>query len=135
MIVLNTIIDGRDARLPTDKVRNPAALADGTVDKVQFAWLKKELAAAYENKQLVMVFSHHADLTFAEYGVFAQLVQIDVTAAELDAELASYPNMIAWVAGHTHRHRVRAFTVDAKGIGDNGSIKAMVTARVCCVRR
>ncbi len=126
MIVLNTIIDGTDPRLPTDLLRNPFALDEGSIDAEQFAWLQSELAAAHERNQLVIVFSHHPDLTFAEFGRFAALVPIEVRAATLDAELASWPNVIAWVAGHTHRHRIRALQV-AGGVASNGKISAPVT--------
>lgn len=129
MIVLNTIIDGVDPRLPTDLIRNPAALADGGMDSAQFAWLGQQLDAALANQQLVMVFSHHPDLTFAEYGTFAALVPIDVTAVELNGRLASYPNVIAWVAGHTHRHRVRPFKVTGAA-GTNGTISTSVACEV-----
>lgn len=129
MIVLNTIIDGRDPRLPSENIRNFAALADGTIDAAQFEWLKGELESAWTNEQLVMVFSHHPDLTFAEYGTGAAFVPIDVTAVQLDGLLASYPNVLAWVAGHTHRHRIRAFKV-TDGVGDNGTISAMVECKV-----
>jgi 3',5'-cyclic AMP phosphodiesterase CpdA len=128
LIVLNTIIDGNDPRIPAEVVRNPFALSDGTLDTVQFEWVKRELAAAQVRKQLVIVFSHHPDLTFAEFGMFAALVPIDVTAAQLDAELASWPNLIAWVAGHTHRHRIRAFKV-IDGVGSNGAIEAPVACK------
>jgi 3',5'-cyclic AMP phosphodiesterase CpdA len=127
MIVLNSIIDGVDPRLPTELLRNPAALADGGMDRAQFTWLQQQLQDAYTRKQLVMVFTHHPDLTFAEYGTFAALVPIDVTAVELDGLLASYPNLIAWVAGHTHRHCVRPFKVTGE-TGTNG----VVTAPVAC---
>ncbi len=127
MIVINTIVDGVDERIPTDMLRNPAALADGTMDREQFNWLQGQLDGAMAAKQLVMVFSHHPDLTFAEYGTFASLVPIEVTAVELDGLLASYPNLIAWVAGHTHVHRVRPFKVTA-GTGTNG----VVTSPVAC---
>ena len=129
MIVLNTIIDGVDPRLPTDLLRNPAALADGGLDSAQFAWLGQQLDAALANQQMVMVFSHHPDLTFAEYGTFAALVPVDVTAVELNGRLASYPNVIAWVAGHTHRHRVRPFKVTG-ATGSNGVINAPVACKV-----
>lgn len=128
MIVMNTILDGNDPRLPTDLVRNPFGLADGTIDAAQFDWIKQELQAAQARGQLVLVFSHHPDLSFAEFGAFSDLVPIEVTAAELNAELASWPNVIAWVAGHTHRHRVRAFAVE-DGTGSNGSIEAEVSCK------
>lgn len=129
MIVLNTIIDGSDPRLPSELLRNPFALSDGGIDAAQFAWLQAELAAAYAAEKLVVIFSHHPDASFAEFGSFAALVPIEVTAARLDAELARWPNVIAWVAGHTHRHRIRAFVVDG-GSGSNG----LVTTNVDCVQ-
>lgn len=133
MIVLSTVIDGTDPRLPTDLIRNPFALADGTVDRAQFEWMKAELDAAYAAKQLVMIFSHHPDLAFAEFGIFAAAVPTDLTAQELDAELASYPNVVAWLAGHTHLHRVRPFVVsisgDGKLTGRNGEISAPVVCK------
>ena len=129
MIVMNTIIDGRDPRLPTELLRNPFALSDGGMDATQFAWLQQQLAAAHAAGQLVMVFSHHPDLAFAEFGMFADAVPIEVNAATLNAEFASWPNVIAWVAGHTHRHRIRAFAV-TDGIGSNGPIARQVQCQV-----
>jgi 3',5'-cyclic AMP phosphodiesterase CpdA len=117
LIVLNTLIDGTDPRLPEPlrEIRNPFALSDGTIEAGQFEWTRSELARAHDRGQLVVVFSHHPDLTFAEYGSFAPFLPAEpafVSAAALNAELASYPNVLAWVAGHTHRHRIRAFKVE-----------------------
>ncbi|MGQ0529541.1 MAG: hypothetical protein ACT4PG_06910 [Panacagrimonas sp.] len=128
MIVLNSIIDGVDPRIPIESLRNPAALADGGIDRAQFQWLDAQLQAALNREQLAMIFTHHPDLTFAEFGTFAALVPIEVRAAELNGLLASYPNLIAWVAGHTHRHRVRAFKVE-NGIGSNGVIESPVACK------
>ncbi|TJY65055.1 hypothetical protein E4T66_02200 [Sinimarinibacterium sp. CAU 1509] len=129
LIVLNTIIDGLDPRIPIDLLRNPFALSDGTIDRVQFEWLQTELAQSAGRGQLAIVFSHHPDLTFADFGSFAPLVPIDVTAAELDAELASWPHLIAWIAGHTHQHRIRAFSVHNE-IGSNGVVETAVTCKL-----
>ena len=46
MIVLNSIIDGVDPRILTDLLRNPAALADGGLDRAQFTWLDGQLSDA-----------------------------------------------------------------------------------------
>jgi 3',5'-cyclic AMP phosphodiesterase CpdA len=127
MIVLNTIVDGTDPRLPPE-IKNPFALADGTVDQAQFDWLKGELAAALQKGQLALLFSHHPDLTFVEFGQFGALAPGGVSAAALNAELASYPNFIAWIAGHTHMHRIRAFKVQ-DGQGSNGAISAPVSCK------
>jgi|GEM_PF-1250613 len=129
MIVLNTIIDGQNTRLPGNLLKNPFALADGTVDAQQFQWLQDELAMAYENEQLVVLFSHHPDLSFVDFSPLSALVPIEVTAAELDAELASWPHLIAWVAGHTHRHRIRAFDV-SEDTGSNGTVEVDVDCKV-----
>ncbi len=128
LIVINTIVDGTDPRLPPE-IKNPFALADGTIDQAQFEWLKGELAAALHKGQLALLFSHHPDLTFVEFGQFGALAPGGVSAAALNAELASYPNFIAWIAGHTHMHRIRAFKVQ-DGQGSNGAI----TAPVACKR-
>jgi hypothetical protein len=76
----------------------------------------------------VLVFSHHPDLTFTEYGTFAAVAPTGVPAASIDAELASYPNVIAWIAGHTHLHRIRAFKVDG-GSGSNGTVTVPVSCK------
>ncbi len=128
LIVINTVIDGVDPRIPLGILRNPFALSDGSIDRAQFDWLKAELAASRARGQLALLFSHHPDLTFAEFGAFADLLPIEVTAAELDAELASWPHFVAWIAGHTHRHRIRPFVV-ADGIGSNGEISGDVTCK------
>ncbi len=128
LIVLNTIIDGVDPRIPISVLRNPFALSDGSIDQAQFEWLQAELAASANRGQLALIFSHHPDLTFAEYGMFGALVNIEVTAAQLNAELASWPHVIAWVAGHTHQHRIRAFKVE-NGIGSNGTIETPVSCK------
>lgn len=128
LIVLNTIVDGVDPRIPLAVLRNPFALSDGSLDQAQFEWLQAELAASSGRGQLALIFSHHPDLTFAEYGMFGALVNIEVTAAQLDAELASWPHVVAWVAGHTHQHRIRAFKVD-NGIGSNGTVEVPVSCK------
>lgn len=130
MIVLNTIIDGTDDRLPAAlrEVKNPFALDSGTIDTAQFDWLKAELAAAAARGQLVLLFSHHPDVSFSEFGIAGALAPLGVPAATVNAELASWPNMVAWIAGHTHRHRIRAFRVE-DDTGSNGTVTTPVTCK------
>ncbi len=138
MVVLNTLIDGVEGgvdvgtlpALGPAQVRNPFALDTGAIDAEQFAWLKGELAAAESADKLVLVFSHHPDLSFAEFGQFGFAVPAHTTAAQLDGELASHPNVIAWIAGHTHRNRIRAFKVTGNTSGTNGTITAPVNCAV-----
>ncbi len=127
MLVLNTMFDGIDDRLPSDAVRNPAAVASGWLDSAQFAWLQDELAAAYARQQLVFVWSHHPDYSFA--GATAETFQSNVSAQELNAELASWPHMVAWMAGHTHRHNIRPFIVE-DGIGSNDRFEIEVACKM-----
>lgn len=127
MLVLNTMFDGIDDRLPTDAVRNPLAVASGWLDTEQFEWLQTEMAEAYARKQMVFVWSHHPDYSFA--GATANTFQSNVSAEQLNAELASWPNMVAWMAGHTHRHNVRPFTV-ADGVGTNDRFEIDVECKV-----
>ena len=137
MIVLNTLIDGVEGgvdlgTLPVYgpvQIRNPFALESGAIDADQFTWLKGELADAEADDKLVMVFSHHPDVSWAELGQFGFAVPAHTTAAQLDGELASHPNVIAWVAGHTHRNRIRAFKVTGS-TGTNGTISAPVACTV-----
>lgn len=135
MIVLNTIIDGTDERLPAplrDPLRNPFGLSDGMLDAQQFEWLQRELAAAHEDGKLVLVFSHHTDRDFVEFGDFGEGAPLSVPAAALDAELASYPNVIAWFFGHKHRHRIWPFKVE-DGVGSNRPIGRITTPVSCKV--
>lgn len=129
MIVLNTVIDGQHGTPPGQLVVNPFALADGTIYREQFRWLKKELRQAYKHEQLVIIFSHHPDVSFADSGTFSKLAPVGITGPRLDRLLASWPHVIAWVAGHTHRNRIRAFKVE-HGIGSNGAITVQVDCKV-----
>ncbi len=74
----------------------------------------------------MLVFSHHPDLSFAEFGQFGFAVPAHTTAAQLNGELASHPNVVAWIAGHTHRNRIRAFKVTDNTSGTNGTVTAPV---------
>lgn len=76
-----------------------------TVDE----WLVPELERAAADGVLVMLASHHAttsmDLVAQERGApIAEAVE----PAALEALVASYPHVIAWIVGHSHDNRVRA---------------------------
>ena len=61
---------------------------------------------------LVMVASHHATHSINVYRsqLGTEVVPDAVPPAELESIVAGYPNVIAWLVGHTHDNRVRAVT-------------------------
>jgi hypothetical protein len=99
--------------------------AEGAIDPVQWAWVEQELAT--HASELVVLVSHHtANSMFTNLaegycapglGCLHDLLQAAGyrTGPQLVADLAAYPNVAAWIGGHTHRHRV-----EAKTGGDGG---------------
>jgi metallophosphoesterase (TIGR03767 family) len=94
---------------------NPNGYSDGSIDQQQLAWLTQELAAHSsryldENgnwvagggaDRLIVVFSHHTVATMTNT---IGLDRVDgTTVRDL---LLRFPNVIAWVNGHTHRNQV-----------------------------
>ncbi len=85
--------------------------AGGSIPQDQFDWMKGQLAAAQAANQLVIIASHHTSFTMDNVaqpiiGPQQNLVQID----EFLETLHQYPNMIAWMNGHTHFNRITAHT-------------------------
>lgn len=91
--------------------------AEGAVDPVQLAWLREEVAAHPD--KLIVVSSHHTvnsmftrlrdDACAPGLGCLADAFERAgyATGEQLTAELAEVPNVVAWVGGHTHRHRIQ----------------------------
>jgi len=74
--------------------------SEGAVSVRQLLFLKRELAAAAERGELVVVASHHPSASLLELNGTA------VVGSGLRALLNRYPNVILHLAGHTHRNRV-----------------------------
>ncbi|MDP3971838.1 MAG: TIGR03767 family metallophosphoesterase [Candidatus Nanopelagicales bacterium] len=96
---------------------NKVCGADGSMTKPQFDWLEEELAATVEEGKLAIVMSHHNSLTMENpaqptAGPSVPLVDID----DFIAMLHRYPNMIAWLNGHTHTNTILAHP-DGNGHG------------------
>ncbi|MEI6622534.1 MAG: TIGR03767 family metallophosphoesterase [Actinomycetes bacterium] len=88
---------------------NAVVGADGAVPQDQFDWLKTELAAAAKANKLAIVISHHNSLTLENTAVFAVgPAQPLIHADEFIAMLHTYPNMVAWLNGHTHNNTIFA---------------------------
>lgn len=72
----------------------------GSLDVEQFEWLENEISSS---KFPCVLASHHPLSTmFNDYAPHGRRVCMD----ELEAMLLKYPQVIAWLAGHEHRHHV-----------------------------
>jgi 3',5'-cyclic AMP phosphodiesterase CpdA len=82
----------------------------GMVRRAVFdGWLRAELERAQSDGVLVLLASHHAPTSIdRREGEFGAEQPDAVSAAEVEARVASYPNVIAWLVGHEHDVRVRA---------------------------
>ncbi len=95
--------------------------ADGTLDDVQLAWLEGQLASAHgrhldaggtsvttgNDDRLVVLFSHHNLRTLGN--PFPDPFHPDRPRrgfTELRALLRRFPNVVAWVNGHSHVNRI-----------------------------
>ena len=85
----------------------------GSLDTTQLAWLEAELAASATRP--VILFSHHPLETLVN-DRRAPGAERRVLAAELREVLLAHPNVIAWINGHTHQHRITPVT-DGAGRG------------------
>lgn len=96
--------------------------AEGSIDPAQAAWLDAEIAANPD--QLIVVASHHTVNSMftnlgsgqcaPNLGCLADLLQLAgyKTGEQLLADFAQHPNVVAWVGGHTHRHRIQPKMVE-----------------------
>jgi hypothetical protein len=72
----------------------------GSMDEEQFAWLEKEVAAS--QKPVVLASHHPLSKMFNDYAPTGRRVCLD----EIRDMLLKYPKVIAWLAGHEHRHHI-----------------------------
>lgn len=100
---------------------NPAGQVNGCVDEVQFAWLEKRLAEVHSahlaadgsdkltgnEDRLVILASHHGLSTLNNDTQRPGGPRLFL-AAELEALLHRYPNVVLWLSGHTHVNRATA---------------------------
>jgi metallophosphoesterase (TIGR03767 family) len=110
-VVLDTVTDECGAPL----------CSEGSVDHTQFEWLRREIVAAEDAGQYVMVFSHHTLRTtrfagtdpFEEPLHYGQRVdrrsgqpQNPSTEETLEELFCDHPAVIAHIAGHEHENYV-----------------------------
>jgi metallophosphoesterase (TIGR03767 family) len=125
--------------------------ADGNIDHPQYLWLTEQFEAAEEDDELVVLFSHHA-IPSLTANVADELAppcngpadshghdvnpgcDLDPRSSEpihLGADMTEllhdYPNVIAWVAGHSHQNTVDAYP-NPSGDGGFWSIRVAAEA-------
>ena len=144
-IALDTVAEAGTIVTPTGHFT-----ADGNIDDPQFKWLKGQLEAATAGEELVVLFSHHApeSLTADAPDELAppcllndshghdvnpgcdldprnsQPIHLETDTVEL---LHKFPNVIPWVAGHSHVNVVDPFP-NPSGPGGFWSIRVAAEA-------
>lgn len=98
---------------------NPNGNSSGSIDPVQFAWLRARLeeVSGPGKDRLVVVFSHHTIETMNNALVFAEDPRPRVQGPAVRDLLLQFPNVVLWVNGHTHRNKVTAFRGATDGSG------------------
>jgi 3',5'-cyclic AMP phosphodiesterase CpdA len=123
----------------------PPLLADGSVDESrrgdpahdQIAWLVQELDRATTDRKAIVVLSHHGGKSINKGSLFAGLLESfypdetellalwskhfiepaeSMSGAELRDLLASYPNVILHLVGHTHENAINAVCPDGSAV-------------------
>ncbi|MEC5202167.1 metallophosphoesterase (TIGR03767 family) [Arthrobacter sp. MP_M7] len=99
---------------------SPSGGTEAVLDAAQADWLEKELALlsarSYDSKghlvhsdaedKLVVLFSHHPATAFGEDSSPSDESSPSLNRSAILDLIARFPNVIAWMNGHTHRHRV-----------------------------
>ncbi len=75
----------------------------GSLDEAQFVWLEEQLQKA--DRPVVLASHHPLETMFNDYA--PALAGRRICHEELESMLLDYPVVIAWLAGHEHRHHVR----------------------------
>ncbi|RVW05392.1 TIGR03767 family metallophosphoesterase [Rhodococcus xishaensis] len=102
---------------------NPVGLAEGSLGEEQFQWIEETLIAGssryYDTDgspvsrqgtdTWFVLFSHHTSSMDALLPDPANPSERRVPGSELVDLLHRFPNVLAWVNGHSHRNRVRPF--------------------------
>lgn len=99
---------------------NRAGFTDGSIGDEQFRWIKSTIEASssryYDGwgiehrtertDQLIVLFSHHTSDTMNNLLLAPDKLEIRHSGSELVSTLQRYPNVVAWVNGHTHDNKI-----------------------------
>ena len=86
---------------------NPFGGWQGSIDEEQFNWLKEQVEQI-KDKYIVITSHHPIQDIYNGYSPSARRV----LGAEIESYLITKPAVIAWICGHTHRHRIAYFGPD-----------------------
>ncbi|CAB4703314.1 unannotated protein [freshwater metagenome] len=73
----------------------------GSLDVEQFEWLEREVAAS--DRPVVLASHHPLSKMFNSYAPIGRRICVE----EIQEMLLKYSNVIAWFAGHEHRHHIK----------------------------
>ncbi|HUS21228.1 MAG TPA: TIGR03767 family metallophosphoesterase [Aeromicrobium sp.] len=86
---------------------NQAGGIDGSIGSTQWAWLARELERARDS--YVLVFTHHPSEMMANLASDPRTPGEERhSGSELVDLLHRFPNVLAWINGHTHHNRITA---------------------------
>ena len=86
---------------------NQAGGIDGSIGSTQWSWLVRQLTKAQDT--YVLVFTHHPSHAMANLAPDPRTPTEDRhSGAELIDLLHRFPNVLAWINGHSHRNRITA---------------------------
>lgn len=120
---------------------NPGGYADGSIGRAQFDWLQARLAEVHSTHldasgnqvrtgnqdRLVILFSHHGLRSLDSPAIIPDPFEPGandlprVMSEEIEAALHRFPNVIAWVDGHTHNNVVEPRRGETGGFWDIGT--------------
>lgn len=117
---------------------SPDGSTRGVLDREQASWLVEQLTAASSSyrdddgetvtadvqDRLVVLFSHHPLRSFEDDATTADDGGESLARSEIFSILSRFPNLVLWLNGHEHRHRVEAHP----GPDGSGGIWEITTA-------
>ena len=104
---------------------NQVAGPDGAVPESQFTWLQAALAQATKDGKLAIVLSHHNSFTLENDATLPTESERLIHAEEFVAMLTGFPNVVAWLNGHTH---INTITAHPRSDGQPGGFWEITTA-------
>ena len=117
---------------------------NGSLDHAQFGWLEQQLIAGSSNyldasgqvvtqkarDQLFILFSHHTIGTMDNPSLASGETGPRVLGPEVQALLLRFPNVVAWVNGHTHVNQLLGYARSAGSPFDGGFWEVNTAAHI-----